>query len=196
MPERVGFGKSVNMLRRSPAKSIAFSDLFLRTSSSIQTLQRIQTFAFREPTLSPLLVELSRSPDFVLSIFPYRDEAHIFRHRSLASRRQQVLWDMPEMRLLSDGMTLGVMAKVAKVLRVLLEMALELGRVDEFLAQLLGPGFPNGNARHRAESVCEAVSETFELGHVKLPFFHFAAALELSLLNLFKDLFVILALGY
>lgn len=136
--------------------------LFLPTPSRIQALQRVGAFARHDPTFASLLVEFSCLTNPVHTVFPDTHVADVLLDRSRSTTWQQVVWHMLHVRLLTHSMALGVVSQMAQVLGVFFEMALQLGRVDKFLAQFLGSGFADGDTSHGSDGICDTVTEALE----------------------------------
>lgn len=168
--------------------------LFLPPPPRIQTLQRIRALARHNPALAPLLINLPRLANPIRAVLANSHMSHVLLQHSRTTTRQQVIRNVLEMRLLAHGVALGVVAQVSQVLGVLLEMALQFRRVDEFLAEFLGTCLADGDAGDAADGVGDTVAESFELGRIELPLVDGGAEFGLAGLDALEDFLVVFAL--
>lgn len=84
---------------------------------------------------------------------------------------------------------------MAELVWVLLEVALQLGAVEELMADFQGAGVTDGERGDGAEGVGDAVAEGIEVGGVESEWFEFVALAGLVLGNLSEDGFVMLGRG-
>lgn len=158
----------------------------------IKCLQRINL----PPRLPPATIPIPGLTNPIIARFSKPNEPNIVtRDPFLPLCRHQILWDMFKMWLNPRGAQLAIVTQLPQLIGILLEVALQLLALNQFLADFTRARFLDRKAGDGAQGIGHTVPEGVDLGHVKVVRFDLVAEFGLALGDLLKDRLVVLCCG-